>query len=525
MLPPNTAYSALLTTAGLACLVVGIVIWQLRRTAAGAPALIALMLGLSWWDLAYALFWAGAPAPSPLFWLDTTYLGVVIVAPAFLVFAVQYARLIRPLLPQLIIALCIEPLLALALMWTDPWHGLFFGGTRDPQSGMIIQGGPVFWANILYIYGLLLTASVVLIRTFRRSAGLYRRQAGMILAAVAIPWLNSIIFLAGLSPLPNVDNTPFAFTLTALAIVYALFRYRLLDIVPVARDLLIESMSDGVLVLDAQNRVVDVNPAAQGVIRPGVGSPIGQPVGQILATSASLLEAFQDRDEAHAEITVGEEPQSYYDLRISPLFDRRRQMVGRLVVWRDITALKQAQIELQKLAATDELTHAYNRRQFLELGETEIRRAIRFEHPLALALLDIDHFKLVNDTYGHPIGDEVLIALVQICRAHIREVDLFARLGGEEFVLLLPETELAQAMQVAERLRAAIAATPIETCAGSITITVSLGVVTLLADDTTLAMLLGRVDRALYAAKQLGRNRVIAWPPETNAITDRTLYS
>jgi diguanylate cyclase (GGDEF)-like protein/PAS domain S-box-containing protein len=176
--------------------------------------------------------------------------------------------------------------------------------------------------------------------------------------------------------------------------------------------------------------------------------------------------------------------------------------------------------DVQALALTDPLTGLFNRRALFQLGEREVVRSQRFHHPLAVIMLDIDHFKAVNDCWGHPNGDRVLAALSTCLRAQIRNVDLAARYGGEEFTLLLPETDQASAMMVAERIRASVSnlltnPAPDEgTSPQPIQVTISLGVVTLSAETETLVDLIARADQALYAAKNAGRNRVMPAPPE-----------
>ena len=164
--------------------------------------------------------------------------------------------------------------------------------------------------------------------------------------------------------------------------------------------------------------------------------------------------------------------------------------------------------EVQRQATTDELTGVHNRRNLFDLGQREFLRARRFEHTFSAIMLDLDHFKQVNDTYGHAVGDQVLRVVTQRCADNIRTVDILGRYGGEEFAVLLPEAGLEKARQVAERLRRSIAETPVPTDCGSIHITISLGVAGLTPDTPDLASLLDHADSAMYAAKQAGRNRV-----------------
>jgi diguanylate cyclase (GGDEF)-like protein len=164
--------------------------------------------------------------------------------------------------------------------------------------------------------------------------------------------------------------------------------------------------------------------------------------------------------------------------------------------------------EVQRLAITDSLTGLYNRRHFFELAEHELQRARRYRRSLSAIMLDIDHFKQVNDTYGHAVGDHVLKEVADSCRQAMLKEDVLGRYGGEEFVIMMPESNLVATCQVAERLRQSIAQKTIDTEVGPVMVTVSLGVITLDDECSTLETLLAGADQALYWAKRSGRNRV-----------------
>jgi diguanylate cyclase (GGDEF)-like protein/PAS domain S-box-containing protein len=165
--------------------------------------------------------------------------------------------------------------------------------------------------------------------------------------------------------------------------------------------------------------------------------------------------------------------------------------------------------ELERRAYTDDLTGLANRRYFLEQAESELTRTLRYDRELSILMIDLDHFKLVNDTYGHKVGDLVLQRLSELCRATLRDVDIVGRIGGEEFAVLLPETGSEQAMEAAERLRAALAAAHVTLNGGlPLRSTASFGVTTLREKDTNIDTLLNQADQALYRAKNEGRNRV-----------------
>lgn len=178
---------------------------------------------------------------------------------------------------------------------------------------------------------------------------------------------------------------------------------------------------------------------------------------------------------------------------------------------KEIEERKNAQAALQELATTDPLTGLLNRREFFVLAEREFLRARRDNHPLSAILLDLDHFKSINDTFGHAVGDQVLAATAKTGRDNLRQGELVARYGGDEMVILLPGSNLGRARQIAERLRERVSAQPIETERGRVSPTVSLGIAELQKNDTGLDVLLDHADQALYTAKGAGRNRAATY--------------
>ena len=186
------------------------------------------------------------------------------------------------------------------------------------------------------------------------------------------------------------------------------------------------------------------------------------------------------------------------------------EVIGVLSAGADVTERYRMEAELLRLANIDNLTGLSNRRIILEAGQRELEQYQRYHHPLSLFILDIDHFKQVNDTYGHAAGDQVLIKLAEVSRRLLRATDMCGRLGGEEFVGLLPETPADQAYTVAERLRETLAETPVATPVGEIRFTVSIGIATAIPGDRSIDDLVRVADEAMYEAKAAGRNKVVA---------------
>ncbi len=188
--------------------------------------------------------------------------------------------------------------------------------------------------------------------------------------------------------------------------------------------------------------------------------------------------------------------------------DPSGEFYGMVLNFKDITYRKQIEEKLRKLATTDELTKIYNRRHFLELSSREFERVKRYRTALSMLMVDIDHFKLVNDTYGHDIGDKALMAFAETGKNILRKVDIFGRIGGEEFAALLPDTDLHGALIVAERLRQAIEESCVQTHKGPIRFSISVGVAQVTESLNNIGDLLKATDGALYKAKERGRNRV-----------------
>jgi diguanylate cyclase (GGDEF)-like protein/PAS domain S-box-containing protein len=200
----------------------------------------------------------------------------------------------------------------------------------------------------------------------------------------------------------------------------------------------------------------------------------------------------------------------WVDLSILPLPDKSGNITHFAAIQRDITGYKKLEQDLQILCRTDPLTTAANRRAFNEIISQEFSRFKRSQKEYALVMIDLDHFKSINDQHGHGAGDRVLIEVTERCKDNLRVHDIIARLGGEEFCILLPYTNLEQAQKVAERLRQKIELMPIISDGNRIKVTVSVGISLVLEGDNDGHDAIERADKKLLEAKSLGRNRVCA---------------
>lgn len=230
----------------------------------------------------------------------------------------------------------------------------------------------------------------------------------------------------------------------------------------------------------------------------------GNDAEQVVAGISSVMHGAAP-EFRHVYECSGPKDNRWFAMTVTPLLSKPGSV---LVSHENVTRLKEAEELLRERAETDVLTGIANRRRFLEQATREFELARRHHKPLSLLLVDCDHFKTINDTYGHEAGDHVLVALAGEMKQHLRHTDMVGRIGGEEFAIILPETPPQGALAVAEQIRAAIASAQVDTPAGPIRISASLGVASYSEEMEDLPMLMRAADRALYAAKQAGRNRV-----------------
>jgi PAS domain S-box-containing protein len=357
------------------------------------------MLAVAEWSLGYALELAGADVPTKLFWLGFEYVGIGFIPAAWLALALQYTGRTKWLTPRLLILLSIEPVITLIMAWTNALHPVIYAKVslqiNSAYTALVLSRGPWYWINVGYAYLLLLLGTTLIVSyipMLKRTAALYRGQISALIIAVLVPWVSNALTLSGLSPFPNLDITSSAFTVTGIAFAWSLFRYRLLDITPVARNAVIENMSDAVIVLDRHHRITDLNPAAQRLLGRPLPELIGQPAAKVAAAWPAQVERFRGVTEAHEEIVLAiDGMQRSFDLRISPLPDYHGSITGRLLVLRDITERKQAMEALERAREEQAASARENARLYLEASsQRQYFEALMNNSPIAVVSADLD---------------------------------------------------------------------------------------------------------------------------------------
>ncbi len=504
-----------------------------RRSAPGSFTLSYLLLSMTIWSGAFATRLLNISFEQKLFWFHVMYVGIITMPNIFLAFILKITSHERWFSRPYLFLFFIQPALSLLLLWTNQFHRLYYESiTATEVSGMVMFDfvrGPWYFVNLTYSYAVVLLALGVMFYSALRLGPLFRSQYRLILIGSVIPWVGSIYSEINFDQFRGLDITPVTFGITGILFAFAVARSRFMDLVPVARSLLIENMSDGLLMLDTINRVVDFNPAMHRFLGGNPSTLLGRHISELLGDWLADSDSFLSESESQVEMLIPDEPPRYLDLRVTPLFNAYRNLSGRLIVFRDITDRKDVekklrianrqlqsqlieigtlQSKLREQAIRDPLTNLFNRRYLEETLDRELARAAREKYSVSIVLIDIDHFKQVNDTYGHEAGDVMLKAIAQVLTSFGRRGDFACRYGGEEFVVAMPNLPIEVAYGRAETLRASLNSLQAPYNRYILTATFSMGIASSPANGETRESLLRSADKALYKVKQSGRDDI-----------------
>lgn len=849
-------FSLIFYFAGLLSLVLSVIVYT-RRTNTGYLEFSILLLILSSWSITSFMESGALQVEGKLLWSKWQYFSVVSIGPMWLLFAARMHNKHQFLSSPWRHLIWLIPAFTLAVAFTNEHHWLLWSNITIqadvPNHIALYAHGPIFYLHTIFSYITLFIGTIWLVQALLRFSAKRRKQIAIILSLLAVGWLSNLVYILGHSPIKGLDITPLSFTFIALVFFWYIFRNQLFDLVPLARGMVIDNLTQGVIVIDDDDAIIDFNPSALRIIHYTGPNPMGMSVWDMFKEHQDLLEPFRNVSNVHAEVDLPTQPPVVLDVTITAFEDEnlREQRAGQIITFQDVTARKkmekieaeqrrlaealadtaaainsslelddvlqrildnvdkvvphqaanislvnengqvrfvrlkgyehygtqdivknldvhlkdvanmrhmaesgqpcinadthadpewvrempgaewihsylgapiisrgkllgfisldadtpnffkpqqmarlqaladqaaiaiqnaqlytqsvsraeemrilyeiglaitsglglentvktlfnqlkkvlpidlfylalyqqesdtvtfisydgkgkkldfppltlseqpsltrytlekrqtvyipdvyapdaeyplektintpprlekshlgiplilgermigvlvvrsknvnaytadqirlvetiayQASIamdnsqlfeKMQQLAITDSLTGLYNRRYFFPFAEKEIERSKRYEKELSIILMDIDHFKKVNDKFGHQIGDQALKMAADICLQELRQVDVICRYGGEEFVILLPETSKSEAGQAAQRICDAIAAARLPTEQGEVAITISMGVADLTREEDDINSLIKKADQALYQAKHAGRNQV-----------------
>lgn len=476
----------------------------------GSLTLGLVALATAVYSFGYGLELASTELAQMLTFNLIQYLAIPFFAPLWLIFSLQIAYRGKPL-SRYYALLFVIPAAALALRYTSSLHHLYYIDPHLFYNGsfatLAFGKGPFYHIHVAYILACILSALYLNIVKIWHSAGFQRSQFLFIVPAQLTAILPVAASVFDLTPW-NMDLTPFALPISIALLLTAILRYRFLNPAILVRSKVFEWSNTGMMVLDTDLNLMDINPAA---IRycPGYSPKyLGLNIRHTLDRDGSLAAIIDSGGEITTDMIHNGEV-LYFKTMACKLYDRGDAHIGYMISMIDLTHHMNIMKKLEEAASTDALTGVMTRRTFDESSEGKIEHTLRQKSPVSFLILDIDNFKSVNDTCGHPAGDELLKGLAGICRQNIRESDLLGRMGGDEFVVLFPDTGLENAKLIGERIRQKASAFTREFEDQMLSMTVSVGVAGVDSnEDVTLQTLYKYADEALYCAKNGGRNRV-----------------
>ena len=319
------------------------------RHVTGARYFVGFMLPALLWTINIAVLALVVPE-NGLFWLNVKYLWIAIAPVALLLFALCFSNQEKWLTKRHMAAFLIIPIVTQIMVWTNPQHSLMIREVQFAQTGILtylppLTFGPYYWIHTGYSYILILLSAVLVIFTTIRGSYLHRGQGIFLALGILIPFLGNILLIADIAP-REVDPMPFALLLSCLALGWSVFRYSLLDLAPVARNIFVDLMPNAMLAIDSRERIIDINRSMLERIDAKPQQVIGQPLTEVLKPWQKIVEDFRDDTDIVTEISIAERQ---FDLLIKPLTDRRGKVNGRIIVLHDISERKKMVEEREQL--------------------------------------------------------------------------------------------------------------------------------------------------------------------------------
>lgn len=499
--------------AGLAAFVTAAILLRHRHESPLAWPLALILIGAGEWSVARALSFTIADLGPALAFDYAIYPGVALTVAAAFWYYLVLAGHGDVLGRRAALLLAIQPTLLMIVVATDRWHHLFYtdaglvsqGAAHPGGLTLAVEFGPLFWVHSLYNYALLFCGAAITIRAAFRAVAGHRTIYVIALIGGAAPIVGNAATLAW----QKFDLTPASLLCTAAIWLWTLKYSSQTTMVPISVRQVLASLTDAVMVLAPDGRVLDVNPATLRML--GRETDGGRPPSRddLLGAhwTSVVAREFVDEDDGSDEYTLTTADGNAYEVRVSRITYAAGRSLGTVLVIRDVTELERLRVELAELAVRDELTGLHNRRYLENCLPGAVDEARSSGRPLSAVMVDIDHFKAVNDRYGHAVGDAVLVAVARELASAVRLGDEIVRYGGEEFVVLLRGADGTSATRRAEDWRKRCSSLRIRHPEIEAGITISAGVAQV--DGERADRLIERADRAMYAAKAAGRNRVV----------------
>lgn len=526
----NLIFFALLLIS-LTMLFLAVVAWKKRRTSGLAAVFLSMcFLGVSIYNFGYAFEIINDLLSGKMIWVRFQHFGIFAIIPCWLIFSLIITGREQLITPARIGALFIVPLIVLISSQTlGSLNWLHINPRLDTASSFPsfdYERGIITYLFVAYICVCLVITTILFTLMLIRAAPGFRWQAWVFWLSALVPWFAGILYNLQLIP-NNLDITPFSFSISGILLGLGFFQLHLLDIVPLARDVVFDGMIDGVLVLDLHDSVVDMNPSFIKMLPNTQKAYFGRPAAEVFVEYPDLLEQIQGQHASTIDLNVSVGQSTlYYRSVLSPLYKGQIDLVGKVVMIHDVTQSKKLMQDLEGLAQHDGLTGVYNRQHFFKLANAELYRMKRYGGAFSLIMFDLDHFKRINDTFGHAAGDHVLKMVIDTIQPLLRQSDIIGRFGGEEFFIMCPATDPEKCLVLIERLRLAIERKNFAVNGGIETITASFGITGIKEPFYALLdELVQYADKAMYEAKNRGGNTICIQLPQFGQSSQLTIGS
>lgn len=479
--------------------------WRNRSVLGAGFFLLTLILVEIWID-AQGLEMAALDLKTKLIWANIQYVPISFTPVTYLFLTFEIAgRDSWRRYPWLPFLLLIIPIAMNVMVWTNDYHGLVRQNVYLDTSGSFPTVkktyGPAFWVFSAFNYFMATFTIINLVKGYKERTAIYRKQILYLTTALLLPAVANITQITGINPI-NVDATPVFFGFSALMISWGIFRYRLFNIIPIAHSIIIKEMLVGMLVVDNEGKIMEINPAGEKMLGLPSEKLVGQPITTRLCGIPDLISQYEQDEETAREITIERDSiRRYYEFALTHIKKANNESIGQLIQIYDITERKIAEEAILYAAMHDYLTGLPNRSSFQDLVANALAYAKRYGESLTIAFLDMDSFKATNDTYGHHIGDSLLCEVAVRLRELLRQSDIVSRYGGDEFAIAFPHVGKDEEIEAIGNKISEVLSKGFELREVSLQIKASIGFSVYPRDGDNIDVLLRKADKAMYTAK------------------------
>ncbi len=445
------------------------------------------------------------------FWNQFQYLTLPFLSGLWFILALTYTKKFETLLSFPVFAVLFIPTLTFILRITNEYHFLFYTDYKIKTvygiNIMLLEKGIAFYVQFIYILVVTTITLFIFYSIYSKNMDFNKIKFKMLFIASLIPTSSMLLMI--IDPIKiGLDYSAIFMPFSICIIGYTIVKYDFFEIKGLARKQVFEDNIDGMILLNHNMRVVDYNINAKLFFNLHDSSIDEIFTDKFKTDKPKLYEIFNSKNLKTYE-TGFELSSSYWEIRTKTVSNSKNVVNGHLKIIRNITETIHVQNNLEKIANTDFLSKLNNRRKFMNIGSKMIESASHnnTKSKLCMLMIDIDNFKLVNDTFGHHVGDVVIEKIGLYLSKNFRDLDLTSRIGGEEFAVIMHNTDAKLAYEKAESLRKAIENSNIIDEDKSYKLTISIGI-SLLKEGMTLKNLIREADIALYKAKDTGRNKI-----------------